>query len=63
MQRDELIKAIEAGVKHKSWDETLKKNDWMNVWLAGDGKYKKFLDGRQASAKYWPLSLGKKGMP
>ena len=40
-QRDALIKAIEAGVKSKTWEEALKKNDWQNTWLAGDD-YKKF---------------------
>ncbi len=60
-QRDELIKAIEAGVKHKSWEETLKKNDWMNVWLAGD-EYKKFLDEdvKRIGDILGSLSLGKK---
>ena len=42
-QRDALIKAIEAGIKSKVWEEALKKNEWQNTWLAGDD-YKKFLD-------------------
>ena len=35
-QRDELIKAVEAGTKTKEWAEALKKNDWTPYWLAGD---------------------------
>jgi putative tricarboxylic transport membrane protein len=35
-QRDELIKAVEAGTKTKEWGESLKKNDWAAYWLAGD---------------------------
>ncbi len=35
-QRDELIKAVEAGTKTKEWAESLKKNDWTPYWLAGD---------------------------
>jgi putative tricarboxylic transport membrane protein len=40
-QRDELIKVVQAGVKSKSWQESLQKNDWSDFWLAGDeyGKY------------------------
>jgi putative tricarboxylic transport membrane protein len=60
-QRDALIKVIEAGVKHKSWDEALKKNDWMNKWLAGDD-YKKFVDAenKRIGDILGSLSLGKK---
>jgi putative tricarboxylic transport membrane protein len=60
-QRDALIKAIEAGVKSAAWQETLKKNDWMNVWLAGDD-YKKFLDAdvKRITQILDGLSLGKK---
>ena len=60
-QRDELIKAIDAGVKSKAWEETLKKNEWMNVWLAGDD-YKKFLDEdiKRIGDILGALSLGKK---
>ena len=60
-QRDELIKIIEAGVKSKAWEETLKKNEWMNVWLAGDD-YKKFLDSdiKRIGDILASLSLGKK---
>lgn len=60
-QRDELIKAIDAGVKSKAWQDTLAKNEWMNVWLAGDD-YKKFLDEdiKRISDILGALSLGKK---
>ena len=60
-QRDALIKAIDAGVKSKAWEETLKKNEWMNVWLAGDD-YKKFLDEdiKRIGDILGALSLGKK---
>ncbi len=60
-QRDALIKAIEAGVKSKAWEETLKKNDWQNTWLAGDD-YKKFLDAdtKRIGDILAGLGLGKK---
>jgi putative tricarboxylic transport membrane protein len=60
-QRDELIKAIEAGVKSKAWEESLKKNEWMNTWLAGD-EYKKFLDAdvKRITEILASLGLGKK---
>ena len=35
-QREELIKAVEKGVKSKEWQETLKKNEWSDYYLAGD---------------------------
>jgi putative tricarboxylic transport membrane protein len=35
-QRDELIAAVDKAVKSKGWQETLKKNDWDNYYLAGD---------------------------
>jgi len=60
-QRDALIKAIEAGVKSKAWEESLKKNEWMNTWLAGD-EYKKFLDSdvKRIGDILGGLGLGKK---
>ena len=42
-QRDELIKAVERGVKSPSWQESLKKQDWADFWLAGDA-YGKFVE-------------------
>ena len=60
-QRDALIKAIETGVKSKAWEESLKKNDWMNVWMAGD-EYKKFIDAdsKRIGDILADLGLGKK---
>ena len=60
-QRDALIKAIEGGVKSKAWEESLKKNDWTNVWLTGDD-YKKFIDAenKRIGDILAFLSLGKK---
>jgi putative tricarboxylic transport membrane protein len=60
-QRDALIKAIEAGVKSKSWQDALAKNEWMNVWLAGD-EYKKFVDeeNKRIGEILGALGLGKK---
>ena len=60
-QRDALIKAIEAGVKSKAWEESLKKNEWMNTWLAGDD-YKKFIDTdvKRITEILAGLGLGKK---
>jgi putative tricarboxylic transport membrane protein len=60
-QRDELIKAIEAGVKSKSWQDALVKNEWQNTWLAGD-EYKKFIDSdvKRIGDILAGLGLGKK---
>ncbi len=40
-QRDELIAAVERAVKSPGWQESLKKQDWADFYLAGDayGKY------------------------
>jgi len=60
-QRNELIKAIEAGVKSKSWEEALKKNEWMNTWQAGD-EYKNYVDTeiKRIGEILAGLGLGKK---
>jgi putative tricarboxylic transport membrane protein len=42
-QRDELIKAVETTVKSKGWQETLKKQEWDDYFLAGDA-YTAFID-------------------
>jgi putative tricarboxylic transport membrane protein len=42
-QRKELIDVVDKAVKSASWQETLKRNDWTNMYLAGDA-FKKFLD-------------------
>jgi putative tricarboxylic transport membrane protein len=42
-QRDDLIKTVEKGVKSKEWQETLKKNEWSDYYLAGDA-YNAYID-------------------
>jgi putative tricarboxylic transport membrane protein len=60
-QRNELIKAIEAGVKSKSWEDALKKNEWMNTWQSGD-EYKQYVDSevKRIGEILAGLGLGKK---
>jgi putative tricarboxylic transport membrane protein len=60
-QRDELIAAVEKGVKSPSWQETLKKNDWSDFWLAGDA-YGKYVEeeNKRLGEILGQLSLGKK---
>ena len=60
-QRDELVKAVEQGVKSPSWQESLKKQDWTDFWLAGDA-YGKFVDdeNKRLAGILGELSLGKK---
>ncbi len=60
-QRDELIKAVEAGVKSPAWQESLKKNNWTSVWLPGD-QYKTFIDNdvKRIGEILAGLNLGKK---
>src|SRR5687767_5395655 len=60
-QRDELIKAVQAGVKSKSWQESLAKNDWADFWLAGD-EYGRFVEAenKRLSEILAALSLAKK---
>lgn len=42
-QKKELIDVIGKAVKTASWQETLKRNDWTDMYLAGDA-FKTFLD-------------------
>jgi putative tricarboxylic transport membrane protein len=60
-QRDELVKAVEQGVKSPSWQESLKKQDWTDFWQAGDA-YGKFVDdeNKRLAGILGELSLGKK---
>ena len=60
-QRDALVKAVEAGVKHPSWKESLKKNDWEDFVLTGDA-YAKFVEAenKRLGDILGALSLGKK---
>jgi len=60
-QQAELVKVVEAATKHKSWEDTLKKQEWTNFWLPGD-EYGAFV---QAEVKrigdiLAGLNLGKK---
>jgi putative tricarboxylic transport membrane protein len=60
-QRDELIAAVEKGVKSPAWQETLKKQDWSDFWLAGDafGKYVEE-ENKRLGDILGALALGKK---
>lgn len=42
-QKKELIAAIDKTVKSPAWKEVLTKNDWTDIYLAGD-EFKKYLD-------------------
>jgi putative tricarboxylic transport membrane protein len=46
-QRKELIDAVGQKVKGNAWNETVNKNQWINMYLAGD-EFKAFLDAEQA---------------
>jgi putative tricarboxylic transport membrane protein len=43
-QKNELIAAVDKTVKGKAWQDALEKNQWTNLYLAGD-EFKKYLDG------------------
>ena len=60
-QRDELIAAVEKGVKSPAWKETLRKNDWADYWLAGDA-YGKYVEeeNKRLGEILGALALGKK---
>jgi putative tricarboxylic transport membrane protein len=60
-QRDELIKVVEKGVKSKEWQETLKKQDWDDYYLAGDA-YGTFIaaENKRLGEILSELSLGSK---
>lgn len=60
-QRDELIKAVEKGVKSPAWQESLKKQDWTDFWLAGD-EYGRFVEeeNKRLGDILNALALGKK---
>ncbi|HEY5777801.1 MAG TPA: tripartite tricarboxylate transporter substrate binding protein [Terrimicrobiaceae bacterium] len=46
-QKHELIAIVEKAVKTPSWQQTLERNNWTDLFLAGD-QFKAFLDGDQA---------------
>ena len=60
-QQAELVKAVEMATKHKSWEETLKKQDWTNFWQPGD-EYGAFVKSEMARIGeiLAGLNLGKK---
>jgi putative tricarboxylic transport membrane protein len=60
-QSQELIAAVEAGIKDARWQETLKKLDWTPYFLAGDA-FRAFVDSEQKriGAVLDTLNLGKK---
>jgi putative tricarboxylic transport membrane protein len=60
-QRDELVKAVERAVKSPSWQETLKKQDWADFYLAGDA-FGKYVDeeNKRLGGILGELALGKK---
>ncbi len=60
-QRDELVKAVERGVKSPAWQETLKKQDWTDFYLGGDA-YGAFIEqeNKRLGDILGALALGKK---
>ncbi len=60
-QRDDLVKAVEKATKSKEWQESLKKNDWGDFWLAGDA-YGAYVEeeNKRLGDILASLSLGKK---
>jgi putative tricarboxylic transport membrane protein len=60
-QRDELVKAVERAVKSPSWQESLKKQDWADFYLAGDA-FGKYVDeeNKRLGGILGELALGKK---
>ena len=60
-QQAELIKAVETATKHKSWEDTLKKQEWTNFWQPGD-EYGAFVKSEMARIGeiLAGLNLGKK---
>ncbi|APV51750.1 C4-dicarboxylate ABC transporter substrate-binding protein [Betaproteobacteria bacterium GR16-43] len=60
-QRDELIAAVEKGVKSPAWKESLKKNEWEDFYQPGDA-FGKFIDdeNKRIADILAALGLGKK---
>jgi putative tricarboxylic transport membrane protein len=60
-QQEELVKVVEAATKSKSWEETLKKQDWTAYWLPGD-QYGAFVQSetKRIGDILAGLNLGKK---
>jgi putative tricarboxylic transport membrane protein len=59
-QRDELIKAVEATVKSKGWQDALKKQEWDDYYLSGDA-FTAFIEteNKRLQGVLGGLSLGK----
>ncbi len=60
-QQAALIKAVEAGTKSKSWEETLQRQDWTAFWLPGE-QYGAFIQAetKRIGEILAGLKLGKK---
>ena len=58
-QKKELIDVIGKAVKTASWQETLKRNDWTDMYLAGDA-FKTFLDADTQRIEKIIIGLGMK---
>lgn len=58
-QTQELLDVIGKAVKTKSWQETLKRNDWDDAYLAGD-EFKAFLEKDTARIEKIVTDLGLK---
>ena len=60
-QRDELVKVVEAAVKSPSWKESLKKQEWEDVFLPGDA-YGQYIaaENKRIGEILGSLALGKK---
>lgn len=56
-QKKDLIDSVEKGTKTPSWQEAVKRNDWTDMYLAGDD-FKKFLDAETARIEKVIASLG-----
>jgi putative tricarboxylic transport membrane protein len=56
-QKKELIDSVEKATKTPSWQEAMKRNDWTDMYLAGDD-FKKFLDADTARIEKIIAGLG-----
>jgi putative tricarboxylic transport membrane protein len=56
-QRKDLIAAVEKTVRSKPWQDTLAKNGWADVYLAGD-KFKSYLDDELKQTEKIMTGLG-----
>jgi putative tricarboxylic transport membrane protein len=58
-QKKALIETLDKTVKTASWQDTLKRNEWTNMYLAGD-QFKAFLDADTARIEKIIAGLGLK---